>query len=379
MSRTMPAIPDRQRLDVPRTRPASVDRASKVIHGVVVAQLGAFKSEGRGEFDQQSLDLLLSLWPANGLKSRFAHPTESSDGLGKHLGRMKSPRMSTVVLDRDGQQVTIPCVRADLHLSPTAFAGNPNGNLGEYVLHLAETDPEAFGTSLVLSVDKSLRRKDDGTPQLDADGRELPPLWRPKKLFASDVVDEGDSTDTFLGVEAAAESLHWTREYLAPACAALDKLFAGQPRRTVEARVRSFLTRYLDRRYGKMYLLGANLGGVLSGYIDDKAGGDENARVGVIAGMAEAAAISTDETISIVNGEADAPLPVLEAFSTYLECPLSELVTAAEADGQTFGGGEAPAEEEPAGEPPAGSEPPMPEGMSTAKRRRRLSLKTKGV
>lgn len=76
-----------------------------------------------------------------GVKSRFAHPSLSGDGLGKFLGRVHDARV-------EGDRV-----RADLHLSETAHDA-PEGDLAAYVFALAETDPEAFGASIVYLPDR---------------------------------------------------------------------------------------------------------------------------------------------------------------------------------------------------------------------------------
>ena len=248
MPRVMPAVPNRSRLASVKGRPVRVDREAKIIRGYVVAQLGPFKSQGRGEFDETSLEQILAAWPKNGLRSRFSHPNESSDGLGKYLGRGRDPFRSTVVID--GKEV--PAVRADLHLDPSAFR-TPNGDLGTYIMDLADNDPGALSSSLVLDKDEEWRLTKEGTPLTDDDGRELPPLWRVKRLYATDVVDEGDAVDGIL----SPESPRWTRDYLAMGEAALDKLFAGQSRNVVEARVIAYLNRYLDSRFGE----GAGRGG----------------------------------------------------------------------------------------------------------------------
>lgn len=77
-----------------------------------------------------------------GIKSRFTHPGLSSDGLGKFLGRAKA---ATVEGDK---------VLADLHVAKSAHEA-PDGNLADYVMTLAETDPEAFGSSIVFMRDKA--------------------------------------------------------------------------------------------------------------------------------------------------------------------------------------------------------------------------------
>ncbi len=231
---TWPAIPDWEALQV-QGGVLGVDREAKVLRGFVMAQAGPFKSEGRGEFDQQSLEAIVGLANArnSGLKSRFAHPTMSDDGLGKFLGRVRNARL-------DGNKV-----RGDLHLDPTSF-NTPSGNLGGYVLDLAESDPAALSSSLVLKVKKEYRLNSDGTKQIDANGKPLPPLWRPTALHASDIVDTGDAVDAILSIDDLPDAIQRR------GCELLDQMFAGQPREVVESRCLAWLSRYLDRRYGEL-------------------------------------------------------------------------------------------------------------------------------
>lgn len=237
----MPTLPRWDRLAA-KGKTIGVDREAKVIRGYVVAEEGPFKTPGRGEFDRDGLRKIVELMAARpaGTKSRFAHPGLSADGIGTFLGRAKNPR-----LDATGEKQK---VRADLHLDPSSFS-SPSGNLGQYVLDLAESDPEAFGSSLVLQVDKLFRLEPNGTPKVDAEGNELPPLWMPTRIHASDIVDEGDAVhggflSAGLDVEGLSDAVLWEGSAL------LDQLFAGQERAAVEARCREFLARYLDRRYG---------------------------------------------------------------------------------------------------------------------------------
>ena len=232
----MPALlteTDWRRLDATGA-PIGVDRRRKIIRGYVVAEMGPFKTPGRGEFDEQSLETIVKLIKAtpNGLKSRFAHPGLSSDGIGKFLGRARNPR---VVL---GQQV-----RADLHLDPTSF-DTPSGNLGGYVMRLAESDPDAFSSSLVLQTDKVPRRDARGRPERDARGKELPPIWRPTELHASDVVDTGDAVDGFLSIDGLPD------EAVRIGSKAIDRQFPSADRETITNRCNAWLDRYLDGRFG---------------------------------------------------------------------------------------------------------------------------------
>lgn len=244
MPKTMPVQPERLRVNF-TGRPKGVDRKNNRLLGYVVAQEGPFKSEGRGEFDRASLEAIAKMMAdkALGLKARFEHPSASGDTLGKFLGRSVNPSLDSVTA-RSGQKVL--AVRADLQLDPTSFE-TPNGNLGKYVLDLAESDPDALSSSLVLAVDKEFRLNPDGTRMLGPDGDELPPLWRPTKLYASDIVDEGDAVDGILSTGG-----DWSREALAKGAELLDKVFAGQTRDVVQARAAAWLERYLDLRYGEL-------------------------------------------------------------------------------------------------------------------------------
>ncbi len=222
-------------------RPVGVDRENGVIRGFVMAQLGYFKSEGRGQFTDESLNKIVGLaaQKSAGLRSRFTHPSLSSDGLGSYLGRAKGAY-------RDGDKV-----RGDLHLDPTSF-DTPQGNLGDYVLRLAESDPEAMSSSLVLKTDQQYVLDEKGRPKLDANGNEIPPIWLPTELLASDIVDTGDAVDGLLSAGVQADKLPDGLVRLASA--GLDKLFAGCTREVVQARIEAYAAKYLDNRFGPLDL-----------------------------------------------------------------------------------------------------------------------------
>ncbi len=230
-----------------------VDREAEVIRGYIVAQEGPFKSEGRGEFDKPALREIVKLMRAspNGLKSRFTHPDMTSDGLGRFLGRIKNPRLDKISTresegGRRDDEITV--VRADLHLDPASHT-SPSGDLGTYVMDLAESDPDAMSSSLVLKSDKQYRLDNRGRPQLDDDGVELPPLWHPTQLHASDVVDTGDAVDGILSVSLDAEGL--PDSAVRQGAKILDRVFAGQDREVIEARLDAWKERYLTRRFGE--------------------------------------------------------------------------------------------------------------------------------
>ena len=229
-----------------------VDRATETIHGFIVAQEGPFKSNGRGEFDRQSLDAIRKLMAAapSWLKSRFTHPDLSNDGLGKFLGRVTDPRLDFITHRESQGQLKmnrIAVVRGDLHIDPSSH-DTPSGDIGKYVMDLAESDPDAMSSSLVLKSDQEFRLKPDGTRQTDIDGELLPPLWRPVALHAVDVVDTGDAVDGLLSANFDAESL--PDSVVRQASALMDRQFAGKPPEFVRDRCIKWLNRFLVRKFG---------------------------------------------------------------------------------------------------------------------------------
>ena len=62
--------------------------------------------------------------------------------------------------------------------------------LGQYVMDLAESDPGALNSSLVLKSD----RKPQTDPVTGKKNFDAPPLWMPTEIFGSDIVADGDAT-----------------------------------------------------------------------------------------------------------------------------------------------------------------------------------------
>ena len=187
----------------------SVDRSQNIIRGVVLAQEGPFKTKGRGAFDQASLKTIkaaINKMP-KGMPSRFAHPELFRDPIGTRVGYFKNPQMSHVAVERDGKQVLLHAVRADLHIYKFALKNSRDGGTpyGTQLMDMVEEDPASLSTSLVLSADMEYQM-DPATKKMesDANGDPLPPLWRPKQVLASDFVDRGEAVDSAL---SAAEQL----------------------------------------------------------------------------------------------------------------------------------------------------------------------------
>lgn len=207
------------RADIVRGGGVRVNRKEKVIDGFAVVTKGVTHDE-RGEFDDIALDSVVEFGNKTnaGVKSRFGHPNMSSTALGTFLGRVKNFR-------RDGD-----IVRADLHIDPTAHE-TPDGDLAGYVMNLAESDPQAFGSSMVIHWDEEFRE------EKTEDGKDLPPFIRVKKLMSVDIVDDPAANNGLFGMPFFSESVRPSAEMTA----FLDRFF-NQPE-AVE-KVISFLERY---------------------------------------------------------------------------------------------------------------------------------------
>lgn len=143
------------------------------------------------EFLKQTSDAIQAAG-ARGVKSRFTHPGMSSDGLGRHLGRINNARV-------EGNQVI-----GDLHFAKSAHS-TPDGNLAEYVAQLVSEDSTAAGLSIVFMRDRGAESRfmlDNGAEMdgswLDSSGFKSPdaansenyPHARLAELRAADLVDE---------------------------------------------------------------------------------------------------------------------------------------------------------------------------------------------
>ena len=152
------------------------------LDGETMDQIVAFSNVDEGE---------------SGLKSRFTHPGMSSDGLGRHLGRLFNVR-------RFGDQAI-----GDLHFQESAHK-TPDGDLASYVMDLATEDPAAAGLSIVFYHDAAAEdefekehsvestyenyRGDECVRRVftspDPDNKNNYPHVRIKELRAADIVDE---------------------------------------------------------------------------------------------------------------------------------------------------------------------------------------------
>lgn len=160
-----------------------------VIRGVSVAETGPATGHGF-DLDGKAIEQVTELGNAqpNGVKSRFTHPDMCHDGLGDTIGRLYNFRTARdgAMSEGTGKSRSL----ADLHFLKAADAAKV-----DHVRGLAKESPDSLALSMVFQ-GKFVKRVDaEGTPLVDEDGDELPPVARLTALKAGDVVDEGAAND----------------------------------------------------------------------------------------------------------------------------------------------------------------------------------------
>jgi len=114
----------------------------------------------------------------------------------------------------------------------------PDGDLAGYVANLAESDPEAFGASMVIYWDEESRE------EKDENGNDLPPFIRVKNLFSVDVVDDPAANNGLFGMPFFSESVKPSAEMTA----FLDRFLEDE---SAVSKVIAFLGRYNANRKDK--------------------------------------------------------------------------------------------------------------------------------
>ncbi len=218
-----------------------VDRERRVIRGVSLIQLGDVNDDRPWNADAVTLQQTIKLGKSNpkGLKARWTHPNMSSDGLGKFVGRHRRFRLS-----EDKTEVL-----TDVHLAAVAFKSNAPGmtvSMGEYLLDMAENDPDAIGLSIHPKQDT------EAMGALEQDGQRTP--MRFKKLVAGDFVDEPAATRGGL-FGANSLSIATAPQFLTEA---LDKLFPEAAEGVIRQRSLGFFDTYLANRFGNTLTKEAN-------------------------------------------------------------------------------------------------------------------------
>ena len=158
--------------------PSSIDREKGIIKDIILCQSG--EAKGHDLFiNDQFLDKVVQLGNETkpGIKARFGHPNICSTALGSYLGRYKNFRKA------------VNKAVADLHLDSTSKK-SPNGNLYDYVLDLAESNPDMFGASIAFKAGKAEKKLET------VDEKEIEKSYATiLKLHACDLVDDPAATE----------------------------------------------------------------------------------------------------------------------------------------------------------------------------------------
>ena len=187
----------------------AIDHEKGIISGVHVCCEGEAKGHGVS-LDKEFIRNVVSFGNEQsvGVKSRFGHPNMSTTTLGTFIGRFKNFKYK--LIERSGGEKAGTAV-ADLHLDEVSKK-SPNGNLFEYVLEMADTNPDMFGNSIVFRHGEDKEEKEKVGE--DDKGK---PIYKTKRiatieaLAASDLVDSPAATDKLFSSDNLAANV---TEYL---------------------------------------------------------------------------------------------------------------------------------------------------------------------
>ena len=197
-----------------------IDRDKGVIHGITVARVGPAKGHN-GFIDKSFLLQLVELAAVRpqGIKARFGHPNMCATALGTYLGRFHNYAYHA---DK---------VTADLHLDNSAKE-SPHGNLFDYVLNMATSNPDMFGASVVFESDAFEEKL------ADTEGKKIKQrFFRLKELRATDIVDDPAASDGLFSAESIpAQATQWLDQN-----PELTELIFSKPENLIE-----FLHNYLN-------------------------------------------------------------------------------------------------------------------------------------
>ena len=174
------------------TAKPTVERETGIISGVAVCTEGPALGHGvmlEAGFIESLLPLAQG-WNT-GLKSRFGHPSMSTNAVGTLLGAGKNFRLSP-----EGESPRK--LLADLHLSQSAKSG-PNGDLFSHVCDLAENDPDKVGTSIVFTPGSEYKYNSDGEKVFEYSD----PEYGTERMYSDEFMElEGPSYATCTALNA---------------------------------------------------------------------------------------------------------------------------------------------------------------------------------
>lgn len=181
-----------------------VNFEERVITDVIMCQVGEAKGHGvnlEQSFIEDGIAYAVKHHSKIGLKCRFGHPAMSNDALGTEVGRFKNFRVEN---DK---------MVADLHIFKSANLSPTHPGAGDWILSMADEDPNAIMCSIVFKPGKKYQYDDEGhkyylkiiydsfgarygTEDPDKKFDSNKPVYvELNELMATDLVDEGAATD----------------------------------------------------------------------------------------------------------------------------------------------------------------------------------------
>ena len=158
----------------------SIDTENGIIKNVLVVSKGEAKGHNlflNDEFLERTA--LLGNEATKGVKARYGHPNMCSTALGTYIGRYKN-------FHKENNNVL-----ADLYLDDTARI-SPNGNLYDYILSLAATNPDMFGSSIAFKCGEITSLTEEIENSSKTTTRNFASI---ESLHAVDLVDDPAATD----------------------------------------------------------------------------------------------------------------------------------------------------------------------------------------
>lgn len=215
-----------------------VDRRNNRIYGAKILETGPLNDSRPWDVDRRTLEQLVEFGSRRnkGLKARFAHPNMSDDGLGTFVGHWRRLR----IVDAEASSYVV----GDLHLSQSAFA-TPKGDLGTYLMDLADEDPEAFGVSAATELAAEMFEPLEEDP--DADPEEATAEPRRPLRFAN--VHAADFVDSPAATRGGLFAVDWRDSKDLPAILdwILDQHFSNLTPEAVLAKAQTYLARHYGR------------------------------------------------------------------------------------------------------------------------------------
>jgi hypothetical protein len=168
-----------------------VNFESRTITDVIMCQVGEAKGHGvhlEQSFIEAGIAYANKHHASIGLKCRFGHPAMSNDALGTEVGRFKNFR---VVDDK---------MVADLHIYQSANLSPTHPGAGDWILSMAEEDPNAIMCSIVFVPGEEYQYDEEGNKFYIAQNKkkynpENKVYTELQELWATDLVDDGAATD----------------------------------------------------------------------------------------------------------------------------------------------------------------------------------------